>query len=74
MQPRFARPLTDTRTQDNNPAAGQFVVIARTDLQRVRKWNGMPQVIGFCDGTIGIFIDQNNFAADAPHHQGIRGG
>src|SRR5918996_2743327 len=73
FQASFAWLLPDTCRDDHYFTIGQVRIISCFDLQRVCKWNGMQDIVGFRLGPRFILIDQHDPASYPAHHQRVSG-
>jgi len=63
--------LSNSSADQDNATLSESVVVARSNLKRMRERHGVTNVVGFCFGSVGVLVDQDNFATNALHYQSV---
>lgn len=71
LQPGFSRFLSNARTQNDHPAAGERLVSSRPNIERMRERHRVTQIVRFRSSARPVLVHENNLASHPLHHQGI---
>src|SRR5439155_2204707 len=74
LQPAFSGLLSDTRTEDHDPAPGQVLILTGPNIKWMSKRYGVTEVVRLRGRARRVLVHQDDLASHALHHQGVAGG